>query len=117
MAEKDKSYSEGLKQAVKDLTSTFSNPDTRQEIINQAAKENTARQSAFDKEVEELRKKNPSPGNFEKAVYRKIQDAHDEETKQQWRDVLMKKTAPNKDTKVDVKNNNIRQTQAENTKV
>ena len=112
----NKSIGEGIKNAVKDIKSTFSNPDTRQEISEKAAKENAARQSAFDKEVEELRKKNPSPGNFEKAVYRKIQDAHDEETKQQWRNVLMKKTAPNKDNKIDVKNNNIPQAQVDNTK-
>ena len=123
MAE-NKSIREGLKQGFKDIKSTFSNPNTRQEISEKAEKENAARQAAFDKEVEELRKKYPSQGTFEQAIYRKIQDAHDEETKQQWRDLITKKAAlnkdgkVNKDSKVDGKNNNITQpqTQTDNTK-
>ena len=109
MAEKDKSWKEKGIQAWNDMKSTFSNPETRQEISEKVAKEN----EAFDKEVEELRKKHPSQGNFEKAVYRKIQDAYDEETKQRWRDVIAKKPVSSKNNKVDVKNNNITQPQSQ----
>ena len=109
MAEKDKSWKEKGIQTLNDMKSTFSNPEIRQEISEKADKEN----EAFNKEVEELQKKHPSQGNFEKAVYRKIQDAHDEETKQRWRDVITKKPASNKNNKVDVKNNNITQPQSQ----
>lgn len=109
MAEKNKSWKEKGIQAWNDMKSTFSNPETRQEISEKVAKEN----EAFNKEVEELRKKHPSQGNFEQAVYRKIQDAYDEETKQRWRDLITKKPASNKNNKVDVKNNNITQPQAQ----
>ena len=109
MAEKNKTWKEKLNQTVKDLKSTFSNPETRQEISEKVAKEN----EAFDKEVEELRKKYHSQGNFEQAVYRKIQDAYDEETKQRWRDVITKKPVSNKNNKVDGKNNNITQPQSQ----
>ena len=116
MAEKNKSWLEGAINAGKDIGSKLTSPDTwqkAQEITDNAEKERLA---AFDKEVQELRKKYPSQGNFEKAVYRKIQDSHDEETKQQWRDLITKKAAPNKDIKankdekVDGKNNSIVQT-------
>ena len=50
----NKSISEGIINAAKDMKSTFSNPDTWQEISEETAKENAARQSAFDKEVEGL---------------------------------------------------------------
>ena len=109
MAEKDKSWKEKLNKTVKDLKSTFSNSETRQEISEKVAKEN----EAFDKEVEELRKKYPTQGNFEQAVYKKIQNAYDEETKQRWRDLITKKPVSNKNNKVDVKNNNISQAQAQ----
>ena len=46
---------------------------------------------AFDKEVEELRKIYTNPSKFNQAVYKKIQDAPDEETKQRWRGFLMNK--------------------------
>ena len=46
---------------------------------------------AFDKEVEELRKIYTDPSKFKQAVYKKIQDAPDEETKQRWRGFLMNK--------------------------
>ena len=46
---------------------------------------------AFDKEVEELRKIYTDPSKFRNAVYKKIQDAPDEETKQRWRGFLMNK--------------------------
>ena len=47
---------------------------------------------AFDKEVEELRKIYTDPSKFKQAVYKKIQDAPDEETKQRWRGFLMNKS-------------------------
>ena len=109
MAEKDKSWKEKGIQAWNDMKSTFSNPETRQEISEKVAKEN----EAFDKEVQELRKKYPSQGNFEQAVHRKIQDAYDEETKQRWRDLITKKPASKKNNKVDDKNNNITQPQSQ----
>ena len=46
---------------------------------------------AFDKEVEALRKEYTNPSKFNQAVYKKIQDAPDEETKQRWRGFLMNK--------------------------
>ena len=46
---------------------------------------------AFDKEVEILRKEYTNPSKFNQAVYKKIQDAPDEETKQRWRGFLMNK--------------------------
>lgn len=106
---KNKSIFEGLKNAGKEMISTFSNPETRQEISEKADKE----KEAFNKKVEELRKKHPSPGNFEQAVYREIQNAYDEETKQRWRDVITKKPASNKNNKADGKNNNITQSQSQ----
>ena len=109
MAEKDKSWKEKGIQAWNDMKSTFSNPETRQEISEKVTKEN----EAFNKEVEELRKKYPSPEKFRNEVYRKIQDTYDEETKQRWRDIITKKPASNKNNKVDVKNNNITQTQTQ----
>ncbi len=109
MAEKDKSWKEKGIQAWNDMKSTFSNPETRQKISEKVAKEN----EAFNKEVEELRKKYPSPEKFRNEVYRKIQDTYDEETKQRWRDIITKKPASNKNNKVDVKNNNITQTQTQ----
>ena len=110
MAEKNKSWFEGAINAGKEIGSKLASPDTWQEISEKVAKEN----EAFDKEVEELRKKHPSQGNFEKAVQRKIQDAYDEETKNRWRGVLMAKYAPKKE-KAGNKNNNITQSQADNT--
>ena len=49
------------------------------------------KKEAFDKEVEILRKEYTNPSKFRNAVYKKIQDAPDEETKQLWRDFLMNK--------------------------
>ena len=49
------------------------------------------KKEAFDKEVEILRKEYTNPSKFKNAVYKKIQDAPDEETKQLWRDFLMNK--------------------------
>lgn len=113
MAEKDKSLLGKVIQTSKnmynDAKSTYSNPEIKQEISEKVAKEN----EAFNKEVEELRKKHPSQGNFEKAVYRKIQNAYDEETKQRWRDLITKKPDSNKNNKVDGKNNNITQPQSQ----
>lgn len=117
MAEKNKSWKEKGIQAWNDMKSTFSNPETRQEISEKADKE----KEDFDKKVEELRKKYPSQGSFEQAVYREIQNAYDEETKQRWRDVITKKSASNKNNKADGKNNNIAQPQSQpqvdNTKI
>ena len=113
MAEKDKSWKEKGIQAWNDMKSTFSNPETRQEISEKADKE----KADFDKKVEELRKKYPSQGKFEQAVHREIQNAYDEETKQRWRDVITKKPASNKNNKADGKNNNIAQPQVDNTQV
>ena len=49
------------------------------------------KKEAFDKEVEILRKEYTNPSKLRNAVYKKIQDAPDEETKQLWRDFLMNK--------------------------
>ena len=112
MAEnKNKSWTEKAKQIKNDMISTFSNPETRQEISEKVAKEN----EAFDKEVEELRKKYPSKRDYEQAVQREVKNAYDEETRERWRNVLKDIYAPKKDVKVDSKNNNITQSQANNT--
>lgn len=111
MAEKDKSWKEKINQTGKGLISKFTNPETRQEMAEKVAKEN----EAFNKKVEELRKKNPSQGKFKQAVLEEIKNAYDEETKQRWREVY--NMSPSKDGKVDNKNNNIQQPQADNTKI
>lgn len=111
MAEKDKSWKEKINQTGKGLISKFTNPETRQEMAEKVAKEN----EAFNKKVEELRKKNPSQGKFKQAVLEEIKNAYDEETKQRWREVY--NMSPSKDGKVDNKNNNIQQPQVDNTKI
>lgn len=109
MAE-NKSIREGLGKGFNEIKSKITNPDTWQKAQGIIDEEN----AAFDKEVQELQKKHPSPRSFEQAVQRKIQDAYDEETKNRWRGILMAKYAPKKE-KADSKNNNITQSQADNT--
>lgn len=114
MAEKDKSWKEKLSQAGKDLKSTFSNPETRQEISEKADKEKAAKYAAWDDEARKILEKSPNINALQLALAKKAQYAKDDEERKYWQNVFAKKTAPSKDGKVDGKYNNIQQAQIEN---
>ena len=114
MAEKDKSWKEKGIQAWNDMKSTFSNPETRQEISEKADEEKAAKYAAWDDEARKILEKSPNINALQLALAKKAQYAKDDEEREYWQNVFAKKTAPSKDGKVDGKNNNIQQAQIEN---
>ena len=114
MAEKNKSWLEGVINAGKDIGSKLTSPDTwqkAQEITDNAEKERLA---ALDSEARKLQEENPNINALRLAVSKKVQYAKDDEERAYWQNFMAGKAAPSKDGKVDGKYNNIQQAQMEN---